>query len=59
MNRKRTAESAGSVALGAWAAFAVLALVVAGRHGAPLGMDRALLAAQEHTTGGLGLLADS
>ncbi|MFJ3798746.1 phosphatase PAP2 family protein [Streptomyces sp. NPDC090088] len=43
MNRKRTAESAGSVALGAWAAFAVLALVVAGRHGAPLGMDRALL----------------
>ncbi|MFJ9561224.1 phosphatase PAP2 family protein [Streptomyces fuscichromogenes] len=44
MNRKRTAEFAGSVAFGAWAAFAVLALVVTGRHGAPLGPDRGLLA---------------
>ncbi|MFJ8487230.1 phosphatase PAP2 family protein [Streptomyces sp. NPDC094038] len=44
MDRKRTAEFAGSIALGAWAAFAVLALVVAGRHGAPLGPDRTLLA---------------
>jgi membrane-associated phospholipid phosphatase len=44
MNRKRIAEFAGSVGLGAWAAFAVLALVVADRHGAPLPPDRALLA---------------
>ncbi|GGN11168.1 phosphatase PAP2 family protein [Streptomyces fuscichromogenes] len=44
MNRKRTAEFAGSVAFGAWAAFAVLALVVTGRHGTPLGPDRTLLA---------------
>ncbi|MFD8818964.1 phosphatase PAP2 family protein [Streptomyces sp. NPDC059627] len=44
MDRKRTAEFAGSVAFGAWAAFAVLALVVTGRHGAPLGPDRTLLA---------------
>ncbi|MGY4922375.1 phosphatase PAP2 family protein [Streptomyces sp. 900105755] len=44
MDRKRTAEFAGSVALGAWAAFAVLALVVAGRHGTPLAPDRTLLA---------------
>ncbi|MER7182904.1 PAP2 family protein, partial [Streptomyces hyaluromycini] len=44
MERKRTAEFAGSVAFGAWAAFAVLALVVTGRHGAPFGLDRTLLA---------------
>jgi membrane-associated phospholipid phosphatase len=44
MDRKRTAEFAGSVAFGAWAAFAVLALIVTGRHGAPLGPDRTLLA---------------
>src|SRR5262245_24207403 len=44
MNRKRIAEFAGSVGLGAWAAFAALALVVAGRHGAPLPLDRTLLA---------------
>ncbi|MFK0284492.1 phosphatase PAP2 family protein [Streptomyces sp. NPDC090499] len=44
MDRRRTAEFAGSVALGAWAAFAVLALVVAGRHGAPLALDRTALA---------------
>ncbi|MEU9238692.1 phosphatase PAP2 family protein [Streptomyces sp. NPDC048385] len=44
MDRKKTAEFAGSVAFGAWAAFVVLALVVTGRHGAPLAPDRALLA---------------
>ncbi|MEW1777356.1 phosphatase PAP2 family protein [Streptomyces sp. NPDC086777] len=44
MDRKRAAEFAGSAALGAWAAFAVLALVVAGRHGTPLAVDRTLLA---------------
>ncbi|MGW7237856.1 phosphatase PAP2 family protein [Streptomyces sp. NPDC054804] len=44
MNRKKTAEFAGSIGLGAWAGFAVLALVVTGRHGAPLAVDRALLA---------------
>ncbi|WP_089103526.1 phosphatase PAP2 family protein [Streptomyces hyaluromycini] len=44
MERRRTAEFAGSVAFGAWAAFAVLALVVTGRHGAPFGLDRTLLA---------------
>ncbi|RPE46395.1 undecaprenyl-diphosphatase [Streptomyces sp. Ag109_O5-1] len=44
MNRKRIAEFAGSVGLGAWAAFAVLALVVTGRHGAPFPLDRTLLA---------------
>ncbi|MFE2064788.1 phosphatase PAP2 family protein [Streptomyces sp. NPDC059467] len=44
MNRKRIAEFAGSVGLGAWAAFAVLALVVTGRHGTPLPLDRTLLA---------------
>ncbi|MFF4842721.1 phosphatase PAP2 family protein [Streptomyces collinus] len=44
MNRKAVAELAGSVALGAWAAFAVLALFVTGRHGAPTAPDRSLLA---------------
>ncbi|MFF7969956.1 phosphatase PAP2 family protein [Streptomyces sp. NPDC007905] len=43
MNRKGIAELAGSAALGAWAAFAVLALVVSGRHGAPFFLDRSLL----------------
>ncbi|MFD4599465.1 phosphatase PAP2 family protein [Streptomyces sp. NPDC058464] len=43
MAGKRTAEFAGSVAFGAWTAFAVLALVVTGLHGAPLGPDRTLL----------------
>ncbi|WP_330461360.1 phosphatase PAP2 family protein [Streptomyces sp. NBC_00820] len=40
MNRKGVAELAGSAALGAWAAFAVLAMVVSGRHGAPFLADR-------------------
>ncbi|MEV7322363.1 phosphatase PAP2 family protein [Streptomyces sp. NPDC093970] len=44
MDRKRTAEFAGSVGLGAWAGFTVLALVVAGHHGVPLAPDRAALA---------------
>ncbi|MGW3126580.1 phosphatase PAP2 family protein [Streptomyces sp. NPDC001076] len=44
MDHKRTAEFAGSIAFGAWAAFAVLALVVTGRHGVPLAPDRTLLA---------------
>ncbi|MEV7690873.1 phosphatase PAP2 family protein [Streptomyces bungoensis] len=43
MNRKGVAELAGSAALGAWAGFAVLALVVTGGHGAPLHLDRLLL----------------
>ncbi|MEU6089474.1 phosphatase PAP2 family protein [Streptomyces sp. NPDC047085] len=43
MNRKGIAELAGSAALGAWAAFAVLALVVSGRGGAPLFLDSGLL----------------
>lgn len=43
MNRKGIAELAGSVALGAWAAFGVLTLVVAGRNGAPLFLDHSLL----------------
>ncbi|MEV6760415.1 phosphatase PAP2 family protein [Streptomyces sp. NPDC051105] len=44
MNHKRTAAYAASVGLGAWTGFTVLALVVAGHHGAPLAVDRALLA---------------
>ncbi|MEU0970167.1 phosphatase PAP2 family protein [Streptomyces sp. NPDC005917] len=44
MNRKRTVELAVGVGLGAWAAFAVLALVVTSHHGAPLALDRTLLA---------------
>ncbi|MFR0355016.1 phosphatase PAP2 family protein [Streptomyces sediminimaris] len=43
MNRRDTAGTAGSVALGAWAAFAVLAAVVVGRHGVPLRPDSGLL----------------
>ncbi|MFI0164914.1 phosphatase PAP2 family protein [Streptomyces sp. NPDC017095] len=39
MNRRDVAEVAGSVGLGAWAAFTVLALVVTGRAGAPLWLD--------------------
>ncbi|MEW2511903.1 phosphatase PAP2 family protein [Streptomyces sp. NPDC046870] len=42
MNRKDAAELAGSVALGAWAAFAVLAMVVGGGAGAPLWLDHGL-----------------
>ncbi|MGW4598685.1 phosphatase PAP2 family protein [Streptomyces sp. NPDC004457] len=42
MNRKEVAELAGSVGLGAWAAFAVLAMVVGGRAGAPLWLDHGL-----------------
>ncbi|MFF7751490.1 phosphatase PAP2 family protein [Streptomyces sp. NPDC007971] len=44
MNRRRIAETAGSVALGAWAAFVVLAITVSGRHGAALALDHSLLA---------------
>ncbi|WP_425826162.1 phosphatase PAP2 family protein [Streptomyces fractus] len=43
MNRKGVADTAGSVALGAWAAFSVLALFAAGRDGAPLWLDHGLL----------------
>ncbi|MFJ3306583.1 phosphatase PAP2 family protein [Streptomyces sp. NPDC086549] len=43
MNRKHVAELAGSVGLGAWAAFGVLAMVVVGGHGAPLFPDDSLL----------------
>jgi undecaprenyl-diphosphatase len=43
-NRHRnTAGLAGVAGLGAWAAFAVLGLVVVGGHGAPLSVDSALL----------------
>ncbi|MEU3844565.1 phosphatase PAP2 family protein [Streptomyces sp. NPDC028635] len=37
--RRDVADLAGSVGVGAWAAFAVLALVVTGRAGAPLWLD--------------------
>lgn len=43
MSRKTLAELAGGAALGAWAAFGVLAMFVSGRHGAPLFLDHALL----------------
>ncbi|MFF3463775.1 phosphatase PAP2 family protein [Streptomyces sp. NPDC001984] len=43
MNRKGVAELAGSVGLGAWTAFGVLAMVVVGGHGAPLYLDDGLL----------------
>nr|BFD81044.1 phosphatase PAP2 family protein [Streptomyces sp. Xyl84] len=43
MRRRDTADLAGSTALGAWAAFTVIALVVVGGHGAPLRVDRTLL----------------
>jgi membrane-associated phospholipid phosphatase len=43
MNRRDTADLAGSVALGAWAAFAVLAAVVVGKQGVPLWPDSGLL----------------
>ncbi|MGW5367618.1 phosphatase PAP2 family protein [Streptomyces sp. NPDC004009] len=44
MNREDTAELAGSAGLGAWVAFAVLAMVVFGRGGSPLWLDDGLLA---------------
>ncbi|MFE3634843.1 phosphatase PAP2 family protein [Streptomyces cellostaticus] len=44
MKREDTAELAGSTGLGAWAAFIVLAMVVAGRGGSPLWLDDAGLA---------------
>ncbi|MFJ3720485.1 phosphatase PAP2 family protein [Streptomyces sp. NPDC090057] len=43
MNRKDTAELAGSAGLGAWAAFAVLTMVVTGRGGSPLWLDDGFL----------------
>jgi len=43
MNRRDTAHLALGVALGAWAAFAVLAAVVVGKQGVPLWPDRGLL----------------
>ncbi|MGI5439600.1 phosphatase PAP2 family protein [Streptomyces shenzhenensis] len=43
MNRRSSTELAGSTALGAWAAFGVLTMVVVGAHGAPLFLDDALL----------------
>ncbi|MFI0805865.1 phosphatase PAP2 family protein [Streptomyces echinatus] len=39
MNRRDAADVAGSVSLGTWAAFTVLALFVTGRAGAPLWLD--------------------
>ncbi|MGV9904906.1 phosphatase PAP2 family protein [Streptomyces sp. NPDC003388] len=44
MNREDTAELAGSTGLGAWVAFAVLAMVVLGRGGSPLWLDDGFLA---------------
>ncbi|MFJ3234624.1 phosphatase PAP2 family protein [Streptomyces sp. NPDC086787] len=44
MNRRDVAELAGSLSLGAWAAFGVLAAVAAGGGGAPLELDQDLLA---------------
>ncbi|MFJ9542229.1 phosphatase PAP2 family protein [Streptomyces sp. NPDC101225] len=43
MNRRDTARLAGRVALGAWAAFALLAAVVVGHRGVPLWPDSGLL----------------
>lgn len=43
MSRKGVADVAGSVALGAWAAFSLLALFVVGREGTPLWCDHGLL----------------
>lgn len=43
MNRKGITEPAGSTGLGAWAAFGVLTLIVAGAHGAPQFLDDGLL----------------
>ncbi|GHI03800.1 phosphoesterase [Streptomyces cellostaticus] len=43
MNRKGIAELAGSAALGAWAAFGVLALFVSGKDGSPRFLDHDLL----------------
>ncbi|MFF0066897.1 phosphatase PAP2 family protein [Streptomyces sp. NPDC005279] len=43
MNRKDVTELAGSTGLGAWAAFAVLTMVVSGRAGSPLWLDHGLL----------------
>ncbi|WEO93727.1 phosphatase PAP2 family protein [Streptomyces sp. FXJ1.172] len=43
MNRARFTEHAGTVALGAWMAFAALAAVLISDQGAPLYLDRALL----------------
>ncbi|MEU5085389.1 phosphatase PAP2 family protein [Streptomyces sp. NPDC021356] len=43
MRHRDTADFSGSAALGAWAAFTVVALVAAGGHGAPLGVDQTLL----------------
>lgn len=43
MRRREAAELAGSVSLGAWAAFAVLAAVAVGGRGAPLELDRDVL----------------
>ncbi|MEU9920210.1 phosphatase PAP2 family protein [Streptomyces griseoluteus] len=44
MRRREAADLAGSVALGVWAAFGVLAAVAVGGRGAPLELDRDLLA---------------
>ncbi|MEB8339325.1 phosphatase PAP2 family protein [Streptomyces endophyticus] len=43
MNRKEAADFAGSVGLGAWVAFGLLAMIVIGRSGAPLAPDDAVL----------------
>ncbi|MGV9320155.1 phosphatase PAP2 family protein [Streptomyces sp. NPDC003660] len=44
MRRREAADLAGSVTLGIWAAFGVLAAVAVGGRGAPLELDRDLLA---------------
>lgn len=44
MRRREAADLAGSVTLGVWAAFGVLAAVAVGGRGAPLELDRDLLA---------------
>ncbi|MCX4885570.1 phosphatase PAP2 family protein [Streptomyces sp. NBC_00847] len=44
MNRRDAADLAGTVGLGAWVAFGILAAVVAGRGGAPLWTDDGFLA---------------
>ncbi|MFD8568823.1 phosphatase PAP2 family protein [Streptomyces sp. NPDC059639] len=44
MNRRSVADLAGSVGLGAWAAFGVLTMIVIGRGGSPLSQDDQLLA---------------
>ncbi|MFG2500617.1 phosphatase PAP2 family protein [Streptomyces sp. NPDC048441] len=48
MNRRDVADLAGSVGLGAWAAFGVLNMIVIGRDGTPLAQDDQVLAWSLH-----------